>query len=236
MFSPLISFASREVKKTADDPWATEPTVVHKLVAAPRELLSMVDLNGLLNRKGDNPIVATVVQDHRVVPQHRYPDRNGLNAFLNRGATVTFAALQRRLPVIRGVCTRLQKATDVPSFATAYLTPARNQGFLSHWDLGSVTVVQIMGTKTWELRRPVITTKAELAVPYSARPNSVNGFREGELDGEPYSIVTLKPGDVLFVPRAWVHSARATDQESLHVSFGALHQGIDLAACYTVYP
>lgn len=236
MFSPLINFASREVMKAGEDPWAAEPRVMRRLVAAPRELLSLVDLASLLNRAGDDPLVATVVQNHRVVPQHRYPDRNSLNAFLDSGATVTFAALQRRLPVIREVCTQLQTATDVPSFGTAYLTPRNSQGFEAHWDLGSVIVVQIMGTKTWELRRPVITTKAELAVPYSARPDSVNGFREGELDGEPHSIVTLEPGDTLFVPRAWVHSARATDQESLHVSFGALHRGIDLASCYTVYP
>jgi len=236
MFSSLIGFASREVTKTDRDPWATEPVVVRRLVTAPRELLSMVDLAGLLNRTGDNPLVATVVLNHRVVPQHQYPDRNSLNAFLNRGATVTFAALQRRLPTIRAVCDQLQTATHVPSFATAYLTPVNSQGFEAHWDLGSVTVTQTIGTKTWELRRPVITTDAELAVPYSARPNSVNGFRKGELDGPPFLTVTLKPGDTLFVPRAWVHSARATNEESLHVSFGSLHRGIDLAACYTVYP
>jgi hypothetical protein len=38
------------------------------------------------------------------------------------------------------------------------------------------------------------------------------------------------------VPRGWVHAARATSEQSVHVSIGALHKGIDLDSCSTVYP
>jgi lysine-specific demethylase/histidyl-hydroxylase NO66 len=227
----LIGFTIRKIAEVDQDVWSAEPEVVRGLVPDSRALLSANDLETLLDRHGQNPIDATVVLNQAVVPDERFPDRAELDAFRTQGATIMLPALQRYLPVIRDLCKQLMAATQIPSFGNAYLTPPRNQGFDIHWDLGSVMVVQVWGTKTWVLRRPVVTTTEELNTPWSVR-----GFKDGELDGEPYLTVTLNPGDALFVPRGWVHFAHATDQESLHVSIGALHQGIDLESCSTVYP
>lgn len=95
--------------------------------------------------------------------------------------------------------------------ANVYLTPPNSQGFAPHYDDIEAFVLQVEGQKEWLLYPP--RSESEV-LPRESSPN----FQENEI-GEPAFRHTLKPGDMLYFPRGWIHQARTVDgQHSLHIT------------------
>ena len=102
-----------------------------------------------------------------------------------------------------------------PVQANAYVTPAGAQGLAVHYDTHDVFVLQVAGTKGWELFAPVF------ADPLASQPWAQRKTAE---TGPPILAADLQPGDCLYVPRGFLHSARAQTQLSAHVTVGVLAQ------------
>ena len=82
----------------------------------------------------------------------------------------------------------------------------------THYDVHEVFAVQTEGEKVWNL--------------YEGRETDPVGYPPGlsqaEFDrnrGRLVSTITMKPGDVLYMPRGFYHDTVTPDQPSLHVSF-----------------
>ncbi len=121
-------------------------------------------------------------------------------------------------------CRDLAEDLGHPVQANAYLTPVGGVGFRHHWDTHAVVVVQLSGQKTWELTRPVIKNPSEPDGSWRAR-----GFTDEQrrrLENQPPDFApTLTPGQILWVPRGWVHAPYSPEGgtgPSLHVTFGVL--------------
>lgn len=95
--------------------------------------------------------------------------------------------------------------------ANVYLTPPNSQGFALHYDDIEAFVLQIEGQEEWLLYPP--RSDGEVL----PRELSAN-LQENEI-GAPRLQCTLKPGDMLYFPRGWIHQARTVDgQHSLHIT------------------
>ena len=79
--------------------------------------------------------------------------------------------------------------------ANAYLTPACAQGLAPHWDDVQVAVLQLYGEKTWSVWEN------------RQRMNYSSGDLDRQRLGEPTATVVMRPGDVLLLPRGYVHQA-----------------------------
>jgi len=90
--------------------------------------------------------------------------------------------------------------------ANVYMTPEKCQMLAPHYDDVDVFVIQLEGSKTWKLYKPHV----ELANEYS------DDLAQDKI-GEPVMTVTLKPGDVLYMPRGTIHQAQA-ESRSTHVT------------------
>jgi hypothetical protein len=78
-------------------------------------------------------------------------DVGRIAAHLADGATVVLQALHRTwLPLAR-FCRSLERATSHPVQANAYLSPAGARGLARHCDEHDVLVLQVLGTKAWEV-------------------------------------------------------------------------------------
>lgn len=91
-----------------------------------------------------------------------------------------------------------------------YMTPTSSQAFVPHFDVMDVFVLQVEGSKRWQLRGAAANLPFEdehVDVPAERLPPIV--FEED-----------LRDGDVLYIPRGFVHAARATSEASLHLSVG----------------
>jgi bifunctional lysine-specific demethylase and histidyl-hydroxylase NO66 len=98
--------------------------------------------------------------------------------------------------------------------ANAYLTPPRSNGFAHHWDGHSSFLIQTEGSKNWQIFEPVVED-----------PMTPGSIRSGQLPAdfaghEPFLDVELNAGDVLWLPRGWIHNGVTTDEWSLHVTIG----------------
>ena len=102
-----------------------------------------------------------------------------------------------------------------PVQVNAYVTPPQNRGFDDHYDVHDVFVVQVTGEKHWQVRPPVVESPLR-DQPWTDRRDAVRLAAEGP----PTIDAVLAPGDCLYVPRGWLHSATALGGTSIHLTMG----------------
>lgn len=128
------------------------------------------------------------------------------------GATIVLQSLHRWWPAVGALCRDLEVELGHAVQANAYLTPGGATGLAPHHDTHDVFVLQVHGTKDWTVRRPA--TRAPLARQRSDHD---------EAAAQPVLFeAALAPGDVLYLPRGFVHSASAQQGVSLHLTIGVL--------------
>ncbi len=128
------------------------------------------------------------------------------------GATLVFQGLQRSSPPLTRFCRALELELSHAVQANAYITPAGSRGLGVHYDSHDVFVLQLAGTKAWTIHEPVLVD------PLPSQP------WKGTADdaGDPILSVELAAGDCLYVPRGFLHSARAQEDLSAHLTIGVL--------------
>ncbi len=136
--------------------------------------------------------------------------------------------MQVQHPPLAEFCRELEAELGHPAQANAYYTPASAQGFAVHHDTHDVFCLQIEGEKRWLVYPPVL----ELPLKQQKYVRAM-----GE-PGEPVMDVTLRAGDMLYLPRGWLHQAMTSDVPSLHLTVGvnvatwrdAVREALDEAA------
>ena len=138
------------------------------------------------------------------------------------GCSIRFSWPQRRSDPLWRMLSQLEELFGCMAGANAYLTPAGSQGFAPHWDDIDALVLQLEGTKEWRVYAP---RTSDETLPRFSSPNLLPD-ELGRLIGQ----VTLRPGDLLYLPRGFVHQAAAQTHPSLHVtaSLGRQHTWRDL--------
>jgi bifunctional lysine-specific demethylase and histidyl-hydroxylase NO66 len=131
------------------------------------------------------------------------------------GSTLVLQGLHRIWPPILEFCQRLAAELGHPVQANAYVTPPQNQGFSAHYDVHDVFVLQIEGEKRWRISRPVLESPLR-DQPWSDRQAQV----EEAAQEPPLLEASLRPGDCLYLPRGYLHSATALGGVSIHLTLG----------------
>jgi ribosomal protein L16 Arg81 hydroxylase len=126
------------------------------------------------------------------------------------GATIVFQSLHATWPPLGDLCLALARRFSAAFGVNAYLTPPNSQGLATHYDTHDVFVLQIAGSKHWRV------FGAPLRLPLRGQP-----YRSGTDPGEPQIEVDLHPGDLLYVPRGFLHDAVTGEATSLHLTLGA---------------
>lgn len=131
------------------------------------------------------------------------------------GATVVLQGLHRTWAPITRWSQNLAGDLGHPVQVNAYITPEQSQGFSDHYDVHDVFVLQIHGAKQWSIHEPV------LLAPLRDQPWSDRGEQVAEAAAQPATIeAILAPGDTLYLPRGYIHSAKALGGVSIHLTVG----------------
>jgi len=139
------------------------------------------------------------------------PDIERVLAEYRSGATIVLPACQRSWPSLNGLCTALEDYFDHPVHANAYLTPGNSTGFTPHYDTHEVFVLQIGGRKHWRVYNP------PLPLPHRSQPFNPGSYK---LPPAPHFQFDLSPGDLLYLPRGFVHTAATSEGYSAHLTIG----------------
>lgn len=126
------------------------------------------------------------------------------------GYTLVVDSLQARWPSVAAFCRALEMALGCPVQANLYVTPRAAQGFAPHFDTHDVFILQLGGAKAWRI--------------YPARELLPLAHGDGRVPpdaaGEPIDEFVLGQGDLLYIPRGYVHEARTTSEASIHLTVG----------------
>jgi hypothetical protein len=192
------------------------------------DLLSPDAVDELLSRRGLRTPFLRVADQGKVLPPARFTGSGGVGAEVGDqviddkimrlyadGATLVLQGLHRLWPPLIDYARRLGAELRRPLQVNAYLTPPGSRGFSTHYDTHDVFVLQVDGTKRWRIHEPVLPDPIEQQA-WGGRADEVAATAEGD----PALDIVLAPGDALYLPRGWLHSAEAQGGRSLHLTIG----------------
>jgi hypothetical protein len=131
------------------------------------------------------------------------------------GSTVVLQGLHRLWPPLIEFADQLAADLGHPTQVNAYITPPSSRGFSPHYDVHDVFVLQVAGEKHWRIHEPVLPD------PLRTQPwNDVAAEVAAAAQGEPVIDAVLHPGDVLYLPRGYLHAATALGDISAHLTIG----------------
>nr|WP_283234663.1 cupin domain-containing protein [Candidatus Protofrankia californiensis] len=153
----------------------------------------------------------------------RIVDSGAMTSLLDSGVTLVLDALDTFDPTMEVATRALQWWSHELVQVNAYLTTRSSSGFPIHWDDHDVIVVQLAGEKSWDVR----SSSRSVPMYRDAEPNPI-ASEESVWQG------TMKPGDVMHIPRGYWHQATRDgnrDPVSLHLTFGFVKRtGVDWLA------
>jgi hypothetical protein len=137
-----------------------------------------------------------------------------IEQFLAMGASMVLDHVEDVLPQVRAITDRLTARFAGTAGANCYVSFKGVQAFASHFDAHEVFAVQCDGEKLWRIYANRADTP--LDAPSGDGAQAWIDASKGPVALE----VTMRPGDVLYIPRGFFHDAIATDAVSLHLTFG----------------
>ncbi len=203
------------------DYYEREPLVLHR--ADPNyysSLLTLDDLDHTLsvsNLRVDNIRVVVDGAETPITELCASCGKNGkdheLELLYGRyrdGSTVVLNSLERRSEPLMNLCNSLAAETDLLAWINLYLTPVGARGFKPHYDTHDVFILQVHGSKHWRL----YGSGHEL--PLRSQPHK----KTGEDQGPPVREFDLQAGDLLYLPRGYLHDATSNESASAHLTVG----------------
>lgn len=143
----------------------------------------------------------------------KYSSVQGLEAVLagmRDGGTLILEQLQRHEPKLGLLCRLLGQELGHSFETNLYLTPPRGKSSVPHWDNVDVFTLQVWGSKRWKIEN-------ERRI-FPVRPDKM-GDRGHAFGGETTSF-TVNQGDLIYIPRGFMHVAECGPEASLHISLG----------------
>ncbi|MGF1427118.1 cupin domain-containing protein [Kitasatospora sp. LaBMicrA B282] len=131
-------------------------------------------------------------------------------------ATLVLNGLHLTWPPLRDATRQLAAELGHPITANVYSTPPGSTGYGPHWDTHHVLLAQVEGHKTWKLHPPIVQDPLD-AHRWTKVGFSGEQLKQIEADAD---TLTLTAGQVLYIPRGWVHFGHTTTEHSLHITFG----------------
>lgn len=194
--------------------WEKQPLLLRKGTGAFAGLLSREEADRLLSTPGLRYPYLTMVYRCSPLALERYTttggaiDSQGVADAFAEGCTAVLAYADQISPPLSALCRRLESAFGRHVWANVYTTPPSSEGLLPHYDTYDLFVLQIAGSKTWRIRQPPI--EQPMSTQICEPPNGVCT--------EELQVSTLREGDLLYLPRGYVHEPYTTDESSIHAS------------------
>jgi lysine-specific demethylase/histidyl-hydroxylase NO66 len=214
----------------ATEYWARRPllSTAEQLGGTFTDLLTLDAVDELLSTRGLRTPFLRIAKDGAVVDTKRFTSPQGAGAevadqvssdavlrLFAEGSTVVLQGLHRLWPPLIDFAGRLAADLGHPTQVNAYVTPPSSRGFSPHYDVHDVFVLQVAGEKHWTIHEPVLADPLRTH-PWSDRAADVAAAAERP----PVIDTVLRPGDALYLPRGYIHSAVALGEISAHLTIG----------------
>ncbi len=225
-FADLIAPVTPE--RFLADHYGKAPLHIPAADARRRATLDWTSLNEILSVSSHwtEPRLKLFIEGRRIAPEHycdtvqtldgemRRVNPGKVRVFLSMGASLVANATETLTPGMRRVARLLEREFLGLTSANIYCSFGGRRAFNSHYDSHEVFALHVEGEKVWRLYEG----RADNPVgPPPERPDmqQILDRQKGRLMAE----VTMRPGDLLYIPRGWFHDALASSEASLHVTY-----------------
>lgn len=165
-------------------------------------ILARPDVDGFLAREG------TMWEGGRLPP---FPE---VKTLFGQGHTLVLRNAERHDPELARIAQGFVADFAAEVNVHVYCTPPARSGFGWHYDPEDVFIVQIHGAKEYQLRKNTVNPWPLLA----QMPKDLRYEREAM----PLWSCVLRPGDWLYIPTGWWHSARGAEGDSITLAIGLM--------------
>ena len=146
--------------------------------------------------------------------QNYRPDVNKVQNLVSRGASIILNDIQRHNLNLLKFVDELQNLTNGRCQGNLYFSMASHQAFGPHFDLHDVFAIHFEGEKVWNIYENIEKS------PINHPVFKLSGEERRKRAGKIIQQVTLKPGDLLYIPRGQYHDALASQNGAIHIAFG----------------
>ena len=193
-------------------------------------LMSWQRLNGLLNMTAVwTPASLQLVLDGEMVPPGQYchpsvdtegrhqlrPDSELVSALLRQGASLVANDIDTLTPELAATAEALEAALGGKAQTNLYCSWRERRAFRSHFDTHDVYAIHTVGEKLWR----IYEGRLDNPIAHPGFKNFGHDYHEKH-KGRVLTEVTMRPGDLLYIPRGQYHDALASSDGTIHVSFG----------------
>ncbi|AEW94089.1 MULTISPECIES: JmjC domain-containing protein [Streptomycetaceae] len=215
-----------------DDPavilrsWPHEPLRFRRDPAEFGRWLTLAEVDTLIDAGCLAMRNVVLLKDGRVSEKWEYADPDdptmprcgAVREHIKAGGSVSLRELEHLKPSVADLYRALCRETGYGVHINAYLTPPGCQGLKYHFDPYVTLILQIHGRKTWPVHPPFVANPVQEYGSFH-----LIGFtpeqRHYLAHTPPAATFTLAPGDVLWLPRGYVHSPYTEGSEtSLHIT------------------
>ena len=151
------------------------------------------------------------------------PDVDKVQRLVSKGASIILNDIEKYNTNLLKISDELQRLTQGRCQGNLYFSMASHQAFGPHFDLHDVFAFHFEGEKVWNIYENIEDSPINHPVFKISSEERIK--RAGKLIDQ----VTLKPGDLLYIPRGQYHDALASKNGAIHVAFGLTYfKPIDL--------
>ena len=151
------------------------------------------------------------------------PDVDKVQRLVSKGASIILNDIEKYNTNLLKISDELQKLTQGRCQGNLYFSMASHKAFGPHFDLHDVFAFHFEGEKVWNIYENIEDSPINHNFFHISSEERIK--RAGKLVDQ----VTLKPGDLLYIPRGQYHDALASKNGAIHVAFGLTYfKPIDL--------
>lgn len=157
---------------------------------------------------------AFLAREGRMWEGGRLPAWPQVRELFGQGHTIVIRSAEKHDAELARIATGFQEDFAAPVNVHVYCTPPDRSGFSWHYDPEDVFIVQTHGSKEYQLRKNTVNPWPLL----EQMPKDLKVEREVQ----PTWSCVLKPGDWLYIPSGWWHSARGVEGDSITLAIGLM--------------
>ena len=151
------------------------------------------------------------------------PELARVQAEYQSGTTISLPGFHRAWGPLARLATAVETYLDHAVHTNIYITPGAVSGFGPHYDVHDVFIFQISGAKHWKIYPPI------LDLPHASQPFRPRMFT----DSAPLLELDIEPGDLLYLPRGFVHTTNTGNRASAHATLGVtVYTWVELLAIW----
>lgn len=196
--------------------WGRQPRVLRGEPGRFASLFSSRDVGRLLTYRPPRALDGVLLiregrhRDENWLTPEGLPRLDQVRAAWREGYTLVVNRMEQHWEPLGRLGRALEEELHHPVSINLYATPPGARGFPPHFDVMDGFILQLEGAKVWRVHGPQV----ELPLPDEHAPTPPEHLPPLLFEE------TLEPGDVLYLPRGFVHAARTSERASVHLTLG----------------